>query len=196
MSRLVPDVPLLRRVIAEHRAIVVTLAIVLLLNVLAYAVFVFPLARRVGSVAETTDGALRELAAARADHAGALAALSGKDKAKEELEVFYTKVLPADFASARRLASPRLAQLARESNLHEVRTNNSPEEDGDLTLTRLQIDMNLTGTYPAVRRFIDRLERVPEFVIVDHVRLQEAGSDDGELTVQLELSTYYRDGAP
>jgi Tfp pilus assembly protein PilO len=184
-----------RRVVAEHRALVMALGVVLVLNAVGYAAFVFPLSRRVGSVAERTQAAENELAAARAEHARAAAALEGKDRAREELERFYTTVLPADFGTAVRLAQPRLAQLARDANLHDVRTKATPQEDDELALTRLQIDMNLTGSYPAVRRFIDQLERVSDFVVVDHVRLSEATYQESELIVQLELSTYYRNGA-
>ena len=64
------------------------------------------------------------------------------------------------------------------------------------TLTRLQIRMVLTGTYPDMRTFIYQLETAPEFVVIDNVQLAQ-GADGGEsLVVTLDLSTYYRDATP
>ena len=182
------------RVLQEHRRTVIGLGIVLLLNVLVYAFFVYPLSQRVSNVAETTRAAETELTTARTLQARAAATLTGKARAAEDLEAFYSKVLPADFASAQRLVSPRLDQLARQSNVLASRTTMMDPEQTAM-LSRLQIDMDVTGSYQAVRHFIDQLERVPEFVVVDHIALSEAANLDEELNVKIELSTYYRDAS-
>jgi Tfp pilus assembly protein PilO len=170
------------------------LGIALVLNVLVYALLVYPLSKRVNSVAERTQAAETELTAARTQHALAAATLTGKDKAAKELEAFYTKVLPADLASARQMVFPQLEQLARQSNVRSARTSTDEVFDKEATLTRLKIVMSLVGSYQAVRRFIDALERQPEFFVLDDVTLTEASDPDGELTLKLELSTYYRGG--
>jgi Tfp pilus assembly protein PilO len=180
------------RVLRERRRTVMVLAAILLLNVLVYAFFVYPLSQRVANVAQTTQAAETELAAARKLHARASGTLTGKARATDDLEAFYSKVLPADFASARRLVSPRLDQLARQSNVLASRMTMKDPEQSEM-LSRLQVDMDVTGSYQAVRQFIDRLERVPEFVVVDHVALSEAANLDDQLNVKIELSTYYRD---
>ena len=189
-----PPSPLVMRVVQEHRPIVMMLGIALLLNVLVYALLVYPLSKRVNSVAERTQAAETELTAARTQHALATATLTGKDKAAKELEVFYTKVLPPDLASARQMGFLHLAQLARQSNVRSERINTDEVFDKEATLTRLKIVMSLAGSYQAVRRFIDALERQPEFFVLDDVTLTEASDPDGELTLKLELSTYYRGG--
>jgi hypothetical protein len=58
-------------------------------------------------------------------------------------------------------------------------------------LGHMTIRMILRGEYPDLRQFIYALERAPEFVILDAVTLTEAADSD-ELTLALELSTYYR----
>ena len=63
----------------------------------------------------------------------------------------------------------------------------------DSTLTRLQIQMVLAGTYADMRDFIYQLETAPEFVVIDNVQLAEGGDGGGSLVVTLDLSTYYRD---
>ena len=72
--------------------------------------------------------------------------LSGKDRAATELASFYKDVLPSDLAGARRLTHLRLAQLARESNLKFLRASFEPVAERNRTLTRLKIEMVLSGT--------------------------------------------------
>ena len=50
------------------------------------------------------------------------------------------------------------AQLARESNLTFLRSSFEPVSDRDRTLTRLKIEMSLSGNYADMRRFLHALE--------------------------------------
>jgi hypothetical protein len=186
----------LRRILGEHRRIVIPLVIVLLANALVYAAIVYPLQQRVGSVSERTQEAEAELLEARRLHALAAGTLTGKTRAAEELERFYGEILPADWASARRLAHPRLDQLARQANLRPSDFTMDVRRDRDETLTQLGIEMTLTGPYAGIRRFVHQLEQATEFVVIDRVVLREDFNDDQVLTVRLELSSYYRDDAP
>jgi hypothetical protein len=43
-----------------------------------------------------------------------------------------------------------------------------------------------------MRAFIHSLETAPEFVVIDNVELAEDTENQNRLTVNLELSTYYR----
>jgi Tfp pilus assembly protein PilO len=188
--------PLVRRAIVEHRAIVIPLAIVLLANALVYAVVVSPLDRRVNTVTERTRAAEAELAAARALHAQAAGTLTGTSRAAEELERFYADVLPAGPPDARRLAHPRLEQVARQASVRSLGTTNERERDPDRTLTRLRIETTIVGSYQGVRRFIHQLEQASEFMVIDQVALAEDATEDGLLTLDMELSTYYRETTP
>ena len=57
--------PLARRALAEHRRYVVPLMIALAVNVLGYALFVYPLAQRVANVEQRNQEAGQALMAAR-----------------------------------------------------------------------------------------------------------------------------------
>lgn len=186
--------PLARRVIGEHRRIVLPLALALVVNVLVYAFVVYPLAQRVANVEQRNAAAEQGLAAARAEFAQANGTLSGKDRAATELTTFYKDVLPPDLSGARRMTQLRLKQLARESGLQFERDSYEPVVQRDSSLTRLRISMVLAGSYANMRTFIHQLEISPEFVVIDNVELAE-GADGGALVVTLELSTYYRAGA-
>jgi Tfp pilus assembly protein PilO len=122
--------------------------------------------------------------------------LTGKSRASTELTTFYNDVLPRDLTGARRLTYLRLAQLARESELEYRRATYAPVVESGSTLTRLQIQMVLEGTYADMRTFIYQLETSHEFVVIDNVQLAEGAEGSGSLVVTLDLSTYYRNVAP
>lgn len=189
-------IPLLRRAAAEHRRLVIALGAGFVINVLVYAIVVYPLAQRVANVEQRDQAAEQALALARKEHAQASGTLTGKARASAELATFYKDVLPQDLTGARRLTYLRLARLARESNLQYERASYDPTIERDSTLTRLQIDMVLSGSYANMRDFIYQLETAPEFVVIDNVQLAEGSDGDGSLVVTLDLSTYYRNVAP
>ncbi len=182
---------LVRRVLAEHRRIVIPLSVALVANVLAYALIVYPLSQRVANVTQRDLAAEQALAQATAEHGQASGTLTGKARASTELTTFYSEVLPRDLSGARRLTYLRLAQLARESNLRFESGTYTPTDERGSTLTRLKIVLGLAGTYADIRTFIHALESSPEFVVIDNVELAE-GAEGGNLAVTLELSTYYR----
>jgi len=188
--------PLARRILHEHRRYVIPLAVVLLANLLVYAFYVFPLSQRVNNVTERTAAAEGELNAARLQHAQASNVVTGRAQSAERLETFYNTVLPANSLAARQLASPRLDQLARQSNVHAKRIATQFVTDHDHTLTRLEIRMDVSGPYDAIRRFVHQLERSRDFVVVENMRITEASDDEMQLNVQLELATFYKAAVP
>lgn len=188
--------PLLRRMVHEHRRTLIVLGALVALNGVVYATAVYPLGQRVANSEQRDRDADQELAAARAEHEEATGTLTGKARASTELSTFYRDVLPGDLAGARRLTHLRLPQLAREANLRFDRSVYDQVDERDSTLHRLRIEMSLGGTYDAIRTFIHQLETSPEFVVIDNVTLSEDGSEGGSIAVTLQMSTYYRDEAP
>jgi Tfp pilus assembly protein PilO len=185
--------PLVRRVAAEHRRVLLGLGGALIVNVSVYALVVSPLSDQVANVEQREQAAERALTEARAEFARANGTLTGKDRASAELTTFYTTVLPPDLSGARRTTQLRLQQLARQVGLTFERDTYQPVEARDSTLTRLRISMVLSGSYADVRDFIHQLEIAKEFVVIDNVELAE-GTDGEALAVTLELSTYFRTG--
>jgi len=187
--------PIGRRVFAEYRRLVTPLVIALVVNVLVYALFVYPLAQRVANVEQRNQQAGQALAAAQADFAQANGTLTGKDRAATELATFYKDVLPPDLSGARRLTQLRLRQVARESDLMFDRDRYEELEVRDSTLRRLRITMVLTGEYEAMRAFIHQLEASKEFVVIDNIQLTGGEEEGNTQVVTLEMSTYFRNGA-
>jgi Tfp pilus assembly protein PilO len=184
--------PLVRRAVAERRRLVTGLGIALVVNLLVYALVVYPLSQRVANVEQRELAAEQALAAARVEHASASGTLTGKSRASAELATFYSDVLPQSLSGARRLTYLRLAQLARESNLTYERATYAPVAETGSTLTRLQIQLVLSGTYANMRDFIYQLETASEFVVIDNVQLAEGADGSGSLVVTLDVSTYFR----
>jgi len=187
---------LVRRAVAEHRRLILGLGVAFALNALVYALVVYPLSERVANVAERERAAEQALAQAKAEHDKASGTLTGKSRAAAELTTFYQDVLPQDLTGARRLTYLRLARLARDSGLDYQRASYAPVVETDSTLTRLQIQLVLSGPYPDMRTFIYQLETAPEFVVIDNVYLAEGADESGSLVVTLDLSTYFRNTAP
>ena len=182
-----------RRVLSEHRRLVVPLAIALLVNVLAYAFFVYPLSEDVANIAQRDAAAERELAAAKREHALATGTSTGKDRAAQELARFYKEVLPRDHAAARRLTHNRIPQIAKRFNVEFYSaTVSAPARARESSLVRFTTKLELAGRYRDVRNFIHELETAPEFVVIDDVALSEEYDEGGLLEMTLQLSTYYR----
>jgi Tfp pilus assembly protein PilO len=188
----VSDAALGRRVLREHRRLVVPLTIALFVNVVAYAFFVYPLSQDVANIAQRDAAAERDLAAARQEHANATGTVTGKDRAAQELARFYKDVLPRDHAAARRLTT-RVQRIAKRFNVEFYSaTVSAPARARESSLVRFTSRLELSGRYQDVRTFIHELETAPEFVVIDDVSLSEEYDEGGQLELTLQLSTYYQ----
>jgi Tfp pilus assembly protein PilO len=187
---------LYRRLLEDHRRVIVPLAVAFVLNVLAYAFLVYPLAQRVANVEQRNAAAERELALARREHDNARGALTGKERATVELATFYKDILPRDLAGARRLTYLRLAQLVRESGLRSKTSDYEPQEERDSTLRRLRIGLQVQGSWDDIRTLIYQLDTAPEFVVIENIVVAEVTGQGSALDLGLELSTYYQSVEP
>jgi Tfp pilus assembly protein PilO len=184
--------PLLRRIIAEKRRIVLPLAIALAVNILAYLLVVRPLAQKSAGAVNRAAQAAITLRTAEKELATARALVNGKAEADQELSAFYQKVLPSDLTSARKMTYASLPALARKTGVrYEARTTSIDERDRNARLRRMSIKMVLQGDYRNIRHFIYELESAPEFIIIEDLTLAENQSDEPQ-TLTINLSTYYR----
>lgn len=184
-------VRLARRVLNEHRRAVILIAAGFVLNVLLYLVVVRPLNQSVATVEQRTLAAEQARSAAQAEFSRAKGTLTGKDRATKELDTFYSKVLAQDLSGARRLTYGRVQRLAQEYKLSYQGSRYEPIEERGSTLTKLKVNVELTGTYNNMRSFIHAIESAPQFVVIENISLAE-GSNEGSLRLAMDLSTYYR----
>lgn len=186
---------LLKRILAEKRAVLFPLLLVLLANLFVYAVVVYPLVRRsAGAVARAASAADARRDAER-DRTAAQELVSGKGRAEQELATFYDKVLPPDPIAARRMTYVHLPALAKKTNVrYEAGSFESDANLKNARVGRLETRMSMQGEWESMRRFIYELETSAPFIIIDGVSLGQA--EVGQpVSLTLELSTYYRDKA-
>ena len=184
---------LARRVLREHRRLVLPLTITLIVNLLVYGFIVRPFSDRVANIAQRDAAAAQSLAAARQEHNLATGTLTGKDRGSQELARFYKDVLPRDLPSARRLTHVRVPEIADQFRVDFFNASVSPPARAkESSLVRYSSKVELAGSYRDIRSFIHELETVPEFVVIDDVSLSEEDAEGGTLGLTLQLSTYYQ----
>jgi hypothetical protein len=186
-------VKLLRRILVEKRAIVLTLLIAAVANIGVYALVVYPLNVKAETAAERAAAAAEALKAAERDEAAARALVIGKSRADTELATFYDRMLPGSLAAARNMTYTRVPALAHKAEVRMVSRHEAPDQSiaKDGRVGRLETRIVLQGDYDGIRRFIYALETSPEFVIIDDVALTQSEANK-PLTLTIELSTYYR----
>jgi hypothetical protein len=184
-----------QRVFRENRGVLLTLGAALLINLLVYALVVYPLGVRSATAVDRAASATRAREAAERDMAAATALVAGKTTAEKELATFYQEVLPSNLDAARRLTYARLPVLARKANVkfEERRSDFDQQRQKTSRLGRLQTRIVLQGDYESLRQLLYELETTPEFLIVDDVSLAQT-EQAKPLTLTLEVSTYYRVG--
>jgi hypothetical protein len=188
-------VTLWKRILREKRAVIIPLALGVVANIAAYALWVYPLSVKSAGAADRASAAAQSLQAAEREYASARALVAGKSRAEEELSTFYDKVLPADMPAARRLTYATLPAIARKANVKFVsRRFDDEQPKKGARIGVLKEHVQLQGDYENFRQFIYQLENSPAFVIIDEVTI--ALNDPGKpLAVTVTLSTHYRLGA-
>jgi Tfp pilus assembly protein PilO len=186
---------LVRRVVQEHKRAVVMIVGALVLNLGLYLFIVRPWNNSVANIQQRTESAEQARAAAQTDYNRANGTLTGKDRATKELDTFYSMVLAQDLSGARRLTYGRVQRLAQENRLAYQSSRYEPVEERGSTLTKLKVNVELTGTYNNLRSFIHAIESAPQFVVIENISLAEGTAEDS-LRLAMDLSTYYRSERP
>lgn len=185
------------RIFREKRHLIVPLLVAAAVNVVAYAVVVFPLGRQARNDEEEMRYEHGVVEQARREYDAARATVTGKQQADVSLRQFYSDVLPPSASAAQRVTLLRLAQLARDANVRLERGSNSVKREKNSALSKLSTDYLLSGDYRDVRAFIYSLETAPEFVVLENVSLSSDQQPEHALSVQIDVATYFRssDGA-
>ena len=184
-----------RRVLTEKRTLIVPVVVGLLVNVALYLIVVYPLSKKVAGGQQQSEVAVTALNAARRDFAAARATVKGKGEADQELEKFYSDVLPPDVSGARRITFFRIDQLAQQCGLRVERQTSDPKPQRDSNLVKFTYRASLSGEYRNIRRFVHELETAPEFLGLENLQLRQSEIENRGLNVDVEIATYYRAGA-
>jgi hypothetical protein len=181
------------RILADRRLLASALGLLAVLNLIGLAVVFGPLRSRVQTLTQRATVATLTASTAARELATAKQTAAGSQKAANDLQRFYTQILPANQPAARQVTYVRLAQLARESNLsydHRTFTHDDPEKDG--VLARATLSMSVYGSYRDLRQFIYTLETAEEFVVIRQVGVTQGDDPKEPLEAALALSTFYK----
>ena len=184
-----------RRVLTEKRRLILPIVIAVVVNIALFAIVVYPLSKKVAGGEQQSKAATSALTAAKRDYDAARATVTGKGQADQELQKFYSDVLPPDLSAARRATFLRIEQLAQKSNLRLERETSDPKAQRDSQLVKFTYRASLSGEYRNIRRFIHELETAPEFLVLENVELTQSEIENRGLNVSVDIATYYRTGA-
>ena len=184
----------LRRVLAEKGLVMSVVAAGTVLALGLYVFVVYPWTARVETARQREMAARDALSLAGQAHDAAEATANGKTRTDDQLERFYSEMLPASLAGARGITYPRFAAMARSHNLVLERRGNVREQDEESQLARLRTTMLLGGEWPDIRRFIHALESAPEFIVIEDVFLSQNEEEDSAQMLTMSVATYYQAG--
>jgi len=184
-----------RRVLTEKRRLILPIAIAILVNLALFAIVLYPLSKKVAGGEQESVAATAALNAAKRDFQSARDTVKGKGQADQELQKFYSDVLPPDMSAARRITFLRIQQVAQQCGLRVERTTSEAKPERDSSLVKFIYRAALSGEYRNIRRFIHDIETAPEFLVLENVELTQSEIENRGLNVNVDIATYYRAGA-
>ncbi|MGA3130522.1 MAG: hypothetical protein ABSD59_06960 [Terracidiphilus sp.] len=107
------------------------------------------------------------------------------EKTRQQLDDFYQKRIPANYSSI----DARVSELQVNSGVRLTRVQYSQGKPGP-GLTEITMDASISGSYPAIMRFVNSLERDPMFFIIRGMAL--TGQQGGLVNLRLRVSTWLR----
>jgi Tfp pilus assembly protein PilO len=183
-----------QRILGENRGLVTAVAVILVVDIGLYAFAVYPYANKVEQSEQRMATVGSQLNDVTGAYAEASETVASKSIADNQLERFYSDVLPRDLAEARNLLFPYLDNLSADMNLVLERRSSVSEKVRDSPLTNLSTTMVLAGEYEDIREFIYEMETAPEFILIESVVLGQGNGSDDELVLTLGVSTYFWEG--
>jgi hypothetical protein len=107
------------------------------------------------------------------------------EKSREQMQAFDKKRIPADYS----LISSRIGDLEVASGVRLSRVQYTQGKP-DSGLTEISMDAGISGDYPSIMRFVNRIERDQTFFIIRAMTL--TGQQSGQVNLRMQLSTWLR----
>jgi len=185
-----------RRVFTERRSVILPLATVLAINLVVLIAVVLPMQASVSGDENRAGDVQLDLAVARRAERLANDTRASKIQADEQLQQFYSDVLPSGLADARDMMFLHIRTLSQKNGVAFSNSTFEPEALEDSSLVRLRVETVLTGAYANIRRFIYELETADEFFIIESMKLGQSNlsasaTSGSSLQIVLQVSTYY-----
>ncbi len=107
------------------------------------------------------------------------------EKSREQMQAFDKKRIPANYS----LISSRIGDLEVASGVRLSRVQYTQGKP-DSGLTEISMDAGISGDYPSIMRFVNRIERDQTFFIIRAMTL--TGQQSGQVNLRMQLSTWLR----
>lgn len=104
---------------------------------------------------------------------------------RAQIDQFYTKRIPVNYSSI----ATHVGELEVSSGVQLTRmlyTQAAPAGD----LAEISLDAGVSGNYPQIMRFVNGLERDPNFFVIRAMSL--TGQQGGQVNLRLKVSTWLR----
>jgi hypothetical protein len=182
---------MIARVLVEHRRVLLPLGIAALANLGVYTLAVYPLSLKVAASERRATASRGQLAAAERDEKMTRASLNRARQADADLRRFYRETLPSGIEGARRMTYAKLASLADHHGLVVERRSYDRDSGYQGRLHKLKISMALSGEYSDMRAFLHALEASPEFIVIEHIAINQGVTPGAPLSLVVQLATFY-----
>jgi len=106
-------------------------------------------------------------------------------EAQNQLHGFYAKRIPPSYSAI----SSRIGELGVRSGVRLTRVQYTQGKPGG-DLTEISLDASIGGQYPEIMRFVNSIERDPEFFLIRGLAF--TGQQGGTVNLRLQMSTWLR----
>jgi Tfp pilus assembly protein PilO len=178
----------------QKRAILTVLAVLVAADI-ALAVYSYQLASAPFTSDRQFEAQNLKLKALRGDIKSAQDIKTDMPKTRQDCEKFEQS-LPLLAVGSSSMTSD-LDEIAQKSGLQIVTFTAKPKEIEHRGVIQEEIDLTVGGDYNSVARFVNGLQRLPKFYIMDALALstETQKGANGALRVALHLRTYFREAA-
>jgi len=107
------------------------------------------------------------------------------DEAHKQLAGFYAKRVPPNYSAI----SMRIGEIGIKSGVRLTRVMYTQGKPGSV-LTEIAMDAGISGDYPAIMRFVNSVERDPEFFLIRGMNF--SGQQAGQVNLRIQISTWLR----
>lgn len=174
-----------------RRRLLVPFLVLLGANLVVFLGYTLPRALRDRSAAARLSTLREEVGRQRALAQGLERRAETVRRNADDTQRFYGEVLGTREARLVPLLR-EIEKTARDLGLGAGQAGYDPSPVRDAPLVRFVITMPVSGSYQQLVSFLDRLERSPQFLIVDSVALREKQGEAAEADLSVALSTYFR----
>jgi Tfp pilus assembly protein PilO len=172
------------------RRLLVTIAVILLLiDAAAIALLLSPVGRGRTEREEAYDQVRQEFQAKLREIGPARDIDKKLVEARKQTDAFYRERIPYRYSDI----ADTLGKLASENHVQVTAMKYAAKDSEIAGLQKIDISTEISGDYNNQMRFINALEHVKPFFVIQSVDL--AGAENGSVRLNMKLETFKRGGA-